>query len=134
MAKSSRPLTKPPQQRLLSALARREEELRTQIADRREVLEQPTPASEPPGDDIELAFARTCAGMDRELIDRYLIELAEIEQTRVRIAEGSFGICPDCGEYIGWKRLRANPVARRCTDCQTLREKRAPRALQAHAR
>lgn len=134
MAKSPRPQTNPPQQRLLSALARREEELRAQIADRREVLEQPTPASELPGDDVELAFAHTCASMDRDFIDRYLIELAEIEQTRVRIVEGSFGICSDCGKDIGRKRLRANPVARRCTDCQARREKHAPRPLQVLTR
>lgn len=134
MAKSTRPLTDPRQQRLLAALARREEELRAQIADRREVLERPAPASEPPGDDADLAFARTCAGIDRDLIDRYLIEIGEIEQARARIADGSFGICPECGSDIGWDRLRANPVARRCTDCQALHEKRSPRALQALTR
>ena len=134
MAKSTRPLTDPPQQRLLAALARREEELRAQIAERREVLECPTPASEPPGDDADLAFARTCASIDRDLIDRYLIEIGEIEQARARIADGSFGICPECGSDIGWDRLRAIPVARRCTDCQALHEKRSPRVLQAPTR
>ena len=134
MAKSTRPLTDPPQQRLLAALARREETLRAQITELREVLERSTPASEPPGDDADRAFARTCAGIDRDLIDRYLTEIGEIEQTRARIADGSFGICPDCGNEIGWERLKANPVARRCTDCQALHEKRSPRALHALTR
>lgn len=123
MAKSTRRLNDSPQQRLLAALARREKELRVQIADLRAVLDRPTPASEPPCDDADLAFARTNAGIDRDLIDRHVIEIAAIEQTRARIADGSFGICTDCGNAIGWKRLKANPVARRCTVCQALHEK-----------
>jgi RNA polymerase-binding protein DksA len=128
MAKSTRPLTAPPLQRLLDTLARREEELRAKIAERREVLERPTPAGEPPGDDADLAFARTCASIDRDLIDRCLTEIGEIEETRVRIAEGTFGVCPGCGSDIGWERLQANPVARRCTHCQALHEKHFSRA------
>lgn len=132
--KSIRPLTDTPQRRLLAVLARREAELREQIAERREALERPTAVSEPLGDDADLAFARTHAVMDRELIDRNLIELAEIEEARARIVDGSFGICPGCGDDIGWERLEAHPVARRCTDCQALREKHSRRKLQAHAR
>ncbi|MBI2320486.1 MAG: TraR/DksA family transcriptional regulator [Betaproteobacteria bacterium] len=134
MAKSTLPLTDPLRERLLAALARREDELRAQIAELREALECPTPASEPPGDDADLAFARTRAEIDRDLIDRYLIEIGEIEQARGRIADGTFGICPDCGNEIGRERIKANPVARRCTDCQTLHERRRPRALQALTR
>lgn len=134
MAKSTGPVTDSLQRRLLAAFARREEALRAQIAELRDVLERPTPASEPLGDDADLAFARTCAGIDRDLIDRYLIEIGEIEHARARIADGSFGICPDCGNDIAWKRLQAIPVARRCTDCQALHEKHPPRALQALTR
>jgi RNA polymerase-binding transcription factor DksA len=131
MTQAPHSLTELELQRLAAALARREDDLRTQIAERRAALERPTPASEPPGDDADLAFARTRAGIDRELIDRYLLEIAEIGEARARLAEGSFGICPDCGSAIGWERLRASPAARRCADCQALYERQAPRALHA---
>lgn len=35
-----------------------------------------------------------------------------------------YGYCkePTCGEEIGFKRLKANPAARYCIDCQSLEE------------
>ena len=129
MAKSTSMPTSAPLKRLLATLAQREEVLRERVAEGREVLEHPAPAGEPDGDDAELAFARTSAHFDRDLIDRYLIEIVEIEQARARIAEGLFGICIDCGTAIGWARLKAIPVARRCTDCQALWEKQFARDL-----
>lgn len=125
--------TPPAQRRLLAALARRREELQARIAERRTALERAMPANESPGDEADLAFERSHAGVDRELIDRHLIEIGEIEQMRMRVADGSFGICSDCGDAIGWKRLKANPVARRCADCQALHEKHSLRAIQALA-
>lgn len=132
--KSTNPPTNPARQRLLAALARRREELRARIAEQRKALERTTPASQLPGDEVDLAFARIDAGIGRELIDRHLIEIREIEQMRMRVADGSFGLCSDCGCAIGWKRLKANPVARRCTDCQALHEKRTSIAMQALTR
>jgi RNA polymerase-binding protein DksA len=47
-------------------------------------------------------------------------ELQEIRQIRValqRIAEGTYGICANCGEPIDPKRLKALPTATRCISC-----------------
>lgn len=34
-----------------------------------------------------------------------------------RIADGSYGICEDCGEQIGQARLEIVPEATRCVNC-----------------
>ena len=54
--------------------------------------------------------------------DRERKLLGKIEEALNRIDEGSFGICEDCGEEIGLKRLEARPVTTLCIDCKTLQE------------
>ena len=41
----------------------------------------------------------------------------------VRIREGNFGKCTNCGNVIGEKRLQAIPWTAFCIDCQELVEK-----------
>jgi DnaK suppressor protein len=53
--------------------------------------------------------------------------LAKIEEALVRLEMGEFGICEECGEQIGEKRLRARPVTTLCIKCkqeQEVKEKR----------
>ena len=54
--------------------------------------------------------------------DRERKLLGKIEEALNRIDEGIFGICEDCGEEIGLKRLEARPVTTLCIDCKTLQE------------
>ena len=56
--------------------------------------------------------------------DRERKLLSKIEEALNRIDEGTFGICEDCGEEIGLKRLEARPVTTLCIDCKTLQETR----------
>ena len=55
--------------------------------------------------------------------DRERKLLAKIEEALERVEEGEFGVCEDCGEEIGIKRLEARPVTTLCIDCKTLQEK-----------
>jgi DnaK suppressor protein len=41
-----------------------------------------------------------------------------------RIDAGVYGICDECGEPIGAKRLMARPVTTYCIECKTREEKR----------
>jgi DnaK suppressor protein len=41
-----------------------------------------------------------------------------------RIDSGIYGICDECGESIGVKRLMARPVTTFCIECKTREEKR----------
>lgn len=56
--------------------------------------------------------------------DREQKLLSKIEEALVRIDDGIFGICEDCGEEIGIKRLEARPVTTLCIDCKTIQETR----------
>ena len=49
---------------------------------------------------------------ERKLVD-------EIRGALRRIDEGDYGVCENCGDDIGEKRLLARPVATHCIDCMT---------------
>lgn len=44
-------------------------------------------------------------------------ELADIDHALARIADGSYGICSNCGNRITVARLDARPTAQLCIDC-----------------
>jgi len=48
--------------------------------------------------------------------------LSKINEALVRLEEGAFGYCFECGEDIAQPRLRALPFAVRCKDCEQARE------------
>jgi DnaK suppressor protein len=49
--------------------------------------------------------------------------LTRINEALVRLEEGQYGFCYECGEDIAEARLRALPFAVRCKDCEEAREK-----------
>jgi DnaK suppressor protein len=51
--------------------------------------------------------------------ERESAELIAIDTALQRIADGSYGLCVDCGVAIATARLHANPTAMRCVDCQS---------------
>ncbi len=64
---------------------------------------------------------------DREiniiLNDRERTKLMAIEDALLRLGEGSYGICDECGEEIGVGRLKVMPFTRLCVRCQEDLEK-----------
>ena len=44
-------------------------------------------------------------------------EIRQIEEALKRIAEGTYGVCTQCGADIDPKRLKALPIATRCISC-----------------
>jgi len=110
---------------LRAMLEGRERELREMIAEEHEraTVELISDLEGVVGDEADQAFAKTRAGVETELVDRHLRELSAIEAARERINAGTFGVCPDCGGAIAPARLRANPSALRCTECQSRHEK-----------
>ena len=64
------------------------------------------------------------SGMSFELRirDRERKLLSKIDEAIARIDDGSYGICEDCDEEIGLKRLEARPVTTLCIDCKTIQE------------
>lgn len=72
-------------------------------------------------------LADILADLDIATVTRDVAELSEVEGALVRIDDGSYGTCSNCGEPIGWPRLNAQPTAERCIACQEKVEKRAAR-------
>jgi DnaK suppressor protein len=61
--------------------------------------------------------------LDQAEASRDLSELRTLDAARQRMADGSYGYCTNCGQEIAFERLRANPGAERCIQCQTQFEK-----------
>jgi len=62
-------------------------------------------------DDIEFALIQ----MKSETLNK-------VNDALMRLEQGDYGNCFDCGEEIAEKRLRALPFAVRCKDCEEARE------------
>lgn len=75
------------------------------------------------GDEVDMAERNTERADDSALLDHYRNQLADIDATRERIRDGSFGICDDCGQAIPFERLQASPTAKRCAPCQERHER-----------
>jgi len=68
------------------------------------------------GDDWAQADAERDLSIALE--ERESAELVAIDAALQRIADGSYGLCVDCGVSIATARLHANPTALRCVGCQ----------------
>jgi len=58
--------------------------------------------------------------------DHDCAELNGVQAALVRVREGTYGQCLDCGEPIAMARLQASPEVQRCVACQTQQEHRQP--------
>lgn len=74
-----------------------------------------------PNDRATLESGRS---FELRLRDRERRLLSKIDEAIARIDDGTYGICEDCGEEIGLKRLEARPVTTLCIDCKTIQETR----------
>lgn len=105
-------------------LAAREQELGAEIRAAREAKEERPSAQGPQVDDEgELGEERTRTGIEHVEVERDRLELRAIEEARSRIAQGTYGECADCGDDIAFERLRAQPIASRCLECQAIYER-----------
>ncbi|WP_244851489.1 TraR/DksA family transcriptional regulator [Caballeronia sp. SL2Y3] len=68
------------------------------------------------------ALADLAAEIDRAVNASEAAELEAIAVAHVRLANGRYGFCANCGEPIGYERLLAQPTAMRCIRCQTRHE------------
>ena len=54
--------------------------------------------------------------------DRESKLIKKVKRALLRIEDGTFGTCEECGEDISIKRLKARPVTTQCIDCKTKEE------------
>lgn len=69
------------------------------------------------------AVADLLFDLDNAEVSRDVDELRAIEAALARLADGSYGTCEDCGDPIAYERLRAQPTATRCVQCQQVHER-----------
>ena len=103
------------------------EQIRQRLIARREELNDLVSASEESRDPVELDQTRVGRlsrmdalqnqAMSLETGRRRQAEIERIEATLLRIEEGDFGFCVNCGEDIAPKRLQFDPTLPTCIDC-----------------
>jgi len=76
------------------------------------------PVSREPGDMGDQAKEESEERLGDAILEHFRLELTDITAARRRMAQGSYGVCTDCGEPVPFERLVAYPIARRCTNCQ----------------
>ena len=74
-------------------------------------------------DEMDLATSEGARSLSCKMHDRNVRLLYKIEDALNRIEDGTFGMCEECGEEIGIKRLRARPVASCCIECKEHQER-----------
>ncbi len=75
-------------------------------------------------DSIDQAMREAGISLKLRIQDRELRLMRKIKEALIRIDEGTFGICDQCGEEIALKRLKARPVTTSCIDCKNRMEAR----------
>ena len=81
--------------------------------------------------DAEASASRTLDDeLQAALVDRASRELGQVDAALELLRERRYGLCRDCGAFIGLARLRSLPFAQRCRPCQ----ERAEQAQAAKSR
>jgi len=76
-----------------------------------------------PADIGDQSVADALADLNLTIVDRHVREMRDIEAAKLRVGDGNYGVCADCGDDIAPARLRAYPTAKRCQACQQHRER-----------
>lgn len=111
---------------LRSDLLRRQQQLDRQVAEHQQGLSRVDHAREllaQDSDDVKHRGAER--EMDLRWSDRDLAELGAVSAALRRLNEGRYGECADCGKAIAFDRLKVEPAALRCIECESRRERAA---------
>jgi DnaK suppressor protein len=113
-------------EQLRQRLLDREEELRVDI--QRELRkyddEQYGKLADGVADPGEQSVADLLVDVDLAEITRDVAEVRDIEHALLRLAQGGYGDCVDCGTPIESARLHYAPATERCLECQERFERR----------
>lgn len=78
-------------------------------------------------DRLDEALMEIALSTDYAIVKQDVEDVRDIVAARKRLAAGSYGMCTDCGQEIGYERLQAYPTAKRCIRCQREHESKKPR-------
>src|SRR5689334_16380402 len=85
-------------------------------------------------DAVESAEADIQEDIEFALVQMKSETLNKVNDALLRLEQGTYGNCFECGEEIAEKRLRALPFAVRCKDCEEAKETVEQRQRQLTAR
>ena len=60
--------------------------------------------------------------LDDRVTRRHVHAIHDIDEALARLDSGHFGMCIECGEAIGARRLLDSPTTQRCATCQEMYE------------
>ncbi len=86
-------------------------------------LEEMTATDSKVADPADRATLESDRSFELRIRDRERKLIKKIKTALERIDEGTYGICEECGEEIGIKRLEARPVTTMCIECKSRQEK-----------
>jgi len=113
-------LTKAQLQQLRQKLLDRQRVLVAEVREKREqaAAEGNEDAIGAVGDAGDESGMRAATDLDLQEAGRDVQELNDIDAALRRMEDGSYGICDECGQEIGYPRLDAQPTALRCISDQ----------------
>lgn len=77
------------------------------------------------GDDVDEVQGAFINGMNATLSSRDINRLEKITAALLKIRDGVFGVCEECGEDIDEKRLKFSPECVTCIGCAEALERKA---------
>lgn len=85
-------------------------------------LEELTDSNEMFADPADRATVESDRAFTLRIRDRERKLIKKIHAALLRLENGTFGICEECGDEIGVPRLKARPVTRLCINCKSKQE------------
>lgn len=79
-------------------------------------------SSEYQGDNYDIASNERDRELSYTLGDRERQKIKELDNALLKIKEGTYGVCDECGEPISKKRLKVLPYSSLCINCQSRAE------------
>ncbi|OFZ72288.1 MAG: hypothetical protein A3K03_12420 [Bdellovibrionales bacterium RIFOXYD1_FULL_44_7] len=83
-------------------------------------------------DELDMTTSELETSMRMRLRNREALYLKKIDDALLRIKDGSFGECEECGEDIELRRLEARPTTTMCVHCKEEEERREKIHIDGH--
>jgi DnaK suppressor protein len=115
-------LTLPQQATLRAQLEQRRDELEAQLA--ADPVHGELVVTEVETSPVDKATNRLLNDLALEAAGHHSAALRDVRAALARMDDGSYGMCEQCGNEIGFSRLQARPEAPLCIACQTRAERK----------
>lgn len=116
---TDQPLTPTQLDQLRQLLLTRRSALQAQMAQNRANLEPAEKTAASVSQDDNARLSNQMREVDSRLTAFDEDELARIDRALERIADGSYGLCGECGCAIPFARLQAEPMTQHCVACKS---------------